>query len=102
MLSGFTRSALLSFSLLLVAVGLMALDVPPAVVGATTTLASAQAANTIPVGVDPSGVGVDPLTNTTYVANERSDNVSVIDGATDKVTAKVKVGSEPYGVGIDR
>jgi DNA-binding beta-propeller fold protein YncE len=33
---------------------------------------------TIPVGGDPSGVAVDPLTATGYVANEIGDTLSAI------------------------
>jgi YVTN family beta-propeller protein len=36
---------------------------------------------TIPVGTGPFGVGVNPATNMTYVANHFSDDVSVISGS---------------------
>ena len=55
----------------------------------------------IPVGSQPLGVGMDVLTDTAYVANAGSNNVSVIDGATDTVTANVPVGSNPMGVAVD-
>ena len=45
----------------------------------------------------PVGVAVDPATNTVYVANQDSGNVSVIDGATNTVTATISVGSNPEG-----
>ena len=35
-----------------------------------------------------------------YITNCDSNNVSVIDTATNKVTANVPVGSEPYGVAV--
>lgn len=35
---------------------------------------------TVPVGLQPQGVGVDPLTNRTYVTNYGSNTVSVISG----------------------
>ena len=35
---------------------------------------------TIPVGINPAGVDVNPLTDRIYVANRLSDTVSVIDG----------------------
>jgi YVTN family beta-propeller protein len=41
------------------------------------------------VGKAPYGVGVDPSTNTVYVTNEASGTVSVIDGATNTVTATI-------------
>ncbi len=58
---------------------------------------------TIPVGVDPDGVAVDPATRTAYVANAAygQDSVSVIDEATNTVTATIPVGSQPYAVGVD-
>ena len=40
---------------------------------------------TIPVGTVPVGVGVNSTTNRIYVANNGSDTVSVIDGATNAV-----------------
>jgi YVTN family beta-propeller protein len=47
---------------------------------------------TIPVGLSPNAVSVNPLTNTIYVVN--SDNtVSVIDGNTNRVVATVAVGA---------
>ena len=36
-----------------------------------------------------------------YIANEESDNISVIDTATDKVMATISVGSNPVGVAIN-
>jgi len=36
-----------------------------------------------------------------YIANEESDNISVIDTATDKVKATISVGSNPVGVAIN-
>ena len=44
---------------------------------------------------------VDPATNTVYVANDGGNSVSVIDGATNTVTATIGVGSGPAGVGVD-
>jgi DNA-binding beta-propeller fold protein YncE len=32
----------------------------------------------VPVGVEPTGVATDPLTNSIYVANTQSDTVSVL------------------------
>lgn len=36
-----------------------------------------------------------------YVTNGESDNISVIDTTTDKVTATISVGSDPLGVAIN-
>ncbi len=73
-------------------------------VGNSATIATTVTATkvvTIPVGANPQGVGVDPLTNTIYVANTGGDNVSVINGATNTVTATVAVGSHPFPVVVD-
>jgi len=43
----------------------------------------------IPVGKDPTGIGVNRFTNTIYVANTGDNSVSVIDGAGNKVVARV-------------
>ena len=56
---------------------------------------------TVTVGTNPYGVGVNPSTNTIYVANEGSNTVSVIDGSTNAVTATVTVGTNPYDVGVN-
>lgn len=56
---------------------------------------------TIPVGTDPQGVAVNPLTNRIYVANHGSNDVSVIDGATNTVVATVPVGVEPQAIGVN-
>ena len=63
--------------------------------------ATAAGATTISVGSSPSALGVDPTTDTIYVANYYSGTVSVIDGATNTVTATVTVGTWPQGVGVD-
>ena len=47
------------------------------------------------------GVTVNPETNRIYVANERSDNISVIDGATDSVVATIEVGEWTAGIDIN-
>ena len=56
---------------------------------------------TIPVGSNPSGVAVDPVTHTVYVINYYGGTVSVIDAATRAVTATVPVGSNPDAVAVD-
>ena len=37
-------------------------------------------------GTEPCGVAVNPVTNKIYVANQGSNNVTVIDGATNGTT----------------
>src|SRR5258706_10716 len=64
------------------------------------TLAASVIA-TVPVGVNPFGVGVNPTTNLIYVSNQNSNNVSVIDGITNTVVATVGVGNIPNGVGVN-
>ncbi len=49
----------------------------------------------------PEGIAVNPATNKVYVTNQDSDDVSVIDGATDMVTGTIPVGDSPYGVAVN-
>ncbi len=56
---------------------------------------------TIGVGSNPLDVAVNPITNTIYVTNNISNNVSVINGATNTVTTTIPVGSNPYGVAVN-
>ena len=51
----------------------------------------------VQVGVDPEAVVFDPANGDLYVANTGSNNVSVIDGETDQVTASIAVGGESSG-----
>jgi len=78
-----------------------------------------QPFTTVKVGGAPSGIGVNPVTNTIYVANTGQDSnnvpvpdgntLSVIDGAACKVTDKpgcapvgtVRVGGAPANVAVD-
>ena len=87
-------AAVMVLALLLAASGLAA--------GPASALDShALVAPAIGVGHDPRGVAVDRATDTVYVANFRSDTVSVIDGHTRKVTATVGVGHNPGALGPD-
>ena len=54
-----------------------------------------------PGGGTPAGVAVNPTTNRIYVANQWSNNVSVIDGATNTVVATVPVGTCPEDVAVN-
>jgi len=57
-------------------------------------------AATIPVGTFPVGIGVDPSGNLVYAANNGSNNVSVIDTATNTVTTTIAVGTGPEAFGL--
>jgi YVTN family beta-propeller protein len=55
----------------------------------------------LPTAHLPTGVGVDPTVHRAYVANQTSNNVSVIDTTTNTVVgAPIPVGIHPWGVGI--
>ncbi len=51
-------------------------------------------------GVDPRAIDVNVTTNKIYVANEGSDNVSIIDGSTNIVVSEVSVGDSPRAVAV--
>ncbi len=44
---------------------------------------------------------MDPGTHTAYITNSGDDSMSVVDNATRKVTATVKVGKGPDGIAVD-
>jgi YVTN family beta-propeller protein len=58
------------------------------------------AIGTVPVGTSPVGVAVSPNGATAYVTNQNSNTVSVINTATNTVSATVTVGSGPEGVAV--
>ena len=71
--------------------------------GLLLAAASAQAQSVIAqliAGVDPRAVAVNPVTNRIYVANENSNTVTVIDGAT-HATTTLPVGSGPQHIAIN-
>ena len=49
---------------------------------------------------DPYDIAVNPIENMLYITNLRSDKVSVMDGATDRLLTDIKVGSNPEGISI--
>jgi YVTN family beta-propeller protein len=55
---------------------------------------------TLPAGTDPRAVAVDPATNTIYVANEFSNDVTVIDGAS-HASRRVAVGRRPQYIAVN-
>ncbi len=56
----------------------------------------------VQIGGDPRGVAIDPRTNRIYVANSWTNNVSVIDGKTLRLTATILVGLQPMDVAISQ
>ncbi len=65
-------------------------------------MAHAQAViATVPAGTYPVHIAVNPATNRIYVANEGSDDVTVIDGATNAVLATVPVGDMPRRLAVN-
>ncbi len=54
-----------------------------------------------PDGSQPVALAVNSSTSRIYVANAGSDNVSVIDGASNTVIATIPVGSTPRGIAVD-
>jgi YVTN family beta-propeller protein len=57
--------------------------------------------DTVRVGDRPYAVAVDPASGFVYEANLESHNVTVVDGATDRVVAWVPVGSLPDAIAVD-
>jgi YVTN family beta-propeller protein len=55
---------------------------------------------TIPVGIRPQGVTVNPAGTRAYVTNEESHSVSVIDTASNTVAATIPVFGGPFGVAV--
>src|SRR5487761_606768 len=57
---------------------------------------------TVVVGTTPQGVAADPVTNLIFVANQGSNSVSVINGATGAaVGSPISVGSAPTAVAVN-
>ncbi|MBI4382197.1 MAG: thrombospondin type 3 repeat-containing protein [candidate division NC10 bacterium] len=70
-------------------------------VSSNPTVSAQTVIATVPVGSNPQDVAVNPITNRIYVANSGSNNVSVIDGATNTVVATVAVGTNPIRVAVN-
>ena len=60
----------------------------------------AVAQTTIAAGTDPVDIAIDTTRNKVYVANEGSDDVTVIDGSTN-ATRTVKVGKRPQHIAVN-
>jgi YVTN family beta-propeller protein len=52
----------------------------------------------VEVGARPWGIALSPDAKTLYSANGPSNDISVVDLATNTVTKKVKVGQSPWGL----
>jgi len=52
----------------------------------------------VEVGARPWGIALSPDAKTLYSANGPSNDVSVVDLATNTVTKKIKAGKGPWGV----
>lgn len=55
----------------------------------------------IEVGKQPNAIAIDPGADRIYVVNAGSGNVSVIDGARNRVMATLATDKRPYAIGID-
>src|ERR1022692_4242522 len=75
--------------------GIVFAAVIPSLVRAQTVTA------TVSAGLAPIAIAVNPVTNTIYVANLDSNNVTVMDGATNTVTATVPVGIGPGAIAVN-
>ncbi|HWU37189.1 MAG TPA: YncE family protein, partial [Candidatus Acidoferrum sp.] len=56
---------------------------------------------TVPVGVHPQAVAINPVTNKIYVANMGDGSVTVIDGVTNHPTGVYTGGGDPYAVAVN-
>ncbi|MEZ5671043.1 MAG: YncE family protein [Thiotrichaceae bacterium] len=56
---------------------------------------------TIPGGVAPNGLAINPLGTRAYVTNNGSGNLSVLDVSNNNIVATVPVGQYPWGVAIN-
>lgn len=56
---------------------------------------------TIPVGVWPIDIAVNPVTNFVYVSNRNSGSVTVINGATNAVVATIPAGPQAGGLTVN-
>ena len=55
---------------------------------------------TIPVGLNPSGVAINPKKNEVYVVNTGSSSLSVIDAEQNNVVKTIALGKDPYFVDV--
>ena len=55
----------------------------------------------LPVGSYPVGIGINPVTNKLYVANQFSNSVTVIDGNTNNIESTIQVDNFPYDLEVN-
>ena len=55
----------------------------------------------LPVGSYPVGIGINPVTNKLYVANQFSNSVTVIDGNTNNIESTIQVDNFPYDLKVN-
>lgn len=67
---------------------------------AASTAQAGRVIATVPAGDGPRAVAVNPVTNRVYIANDSSNNVTVIDGATNDTTT-VFAGDMPYAAAVN-
>lgn len=60
-----------------------------------------QTLGTVAVGSTPNSVAVNPVTNRTYIANQNSSSVTVIDGTNNTVVSTVAAGTSPFAVAVN-
>lgn len=65
-------------------------------------LVNMQTAATIPVGVNPTALAVNPARDEVYIVNSGSASVSVIDAVTNRVAATIPVHRDPVSVDVAR
>jgi len=68
--------------------------------GARSNIEGFTVIGTVAVGTTPGGVAIDQQRNIALVTNTASNNVSVIDLATNTVTATITVGTNPQAVAV--
>src|SRR6187551_746689 len=71
------------------------------VVALTETSKTSNIAFSIPVGIHPTGIAVNPNNNKIYVANAGSDSISVIDGLSTRLLNKITVGDNPIDIEVN-
>lgn len=68
---------------------------------ALAATASAQTlVDTVPAGLNPGSIAINPVTNVIYVANEGGGDVTVLDGSTDQ-TSSITIGGVPNVVAVN-
>jgi YVTN family beta-propeller protein len=82
----------------------LAVLVPVTISSADSAVASPSpgyAVSLIPTGEVGEWAAVNPDTNTAYVGDTSADEISVVDGDTNTVTATIALGAQPHGIAVD-